>query len=431
MPAFPFIDGFEHEKEDSVTGDSDVIPPLRAVEPIRLNIQGMTVFGLKDPLQLSEHVVCLPREALGILVFFDGMHSILDVQAELTRRTGRMVFTDDIRAIVDKLDTAFLLDNNRYRQAFADKVAEYRAKPFRPASHAGLSYQKDPELLRADLDSFFNGDGGPGDLAHFCDSRRPKGLVAPHIDIRNGGACFAHGYHALAQGQPSDVYVIFGTGHSGVEGLFTACTLDFDTPLGLVHTDREVIRLLEEEFGADPASEEILHASEHVIEFQTVFLQYAFGERRDFTIVPIVTSLSPLYFDGDRRFEAERSRTERFCAGLKRACERSGKTVCYIASADLDHIGPRYGDQFVPHEGTVREALEKDRTTLSYLERLDRDGFVRDVAEDNDNRKICGFSPIVALLDCMEASEGRLLNLDYTYVDDKHSFVTFASVVFH
>jgi MEMO1 family protein len=411
--------------------DPDYKPKLRNVDPVNLAIDGTPVIGLKDPLQLRQEMVCIRREAVPLVAMFDGRHSLLDIQAELTRSSGRIVFLEDIKNVVEKLDEAFLLEGDRFRQAFEHKVAEYRKMPFRPASHAGTSYSADPESLRDELTAFFTGDGGPGLPEFCCDGRRPVGLIAPHIDIRAGGRCFAAAYHALAAGQPSDVYVILGTGHGGVQGLFTATTHDFETPLGRVTTDRELLDALGSELGRDPASEEILHATEHVIEFQAIFLQHLFGDRHPFTIVPILCSLSHRFFVDDGPFQDQKRAVEEFCAGLKEVCRQSSRSVCFIASADLDHIGPRYGDSFVPHRGTIAEALEKDGSLLSSLENLDLQSFIQQIAHENDARRICGFSPITTMLQCMDASEGRTLALDYARVDDRNSFVSFASVIFH
>jgi AmmeMemoRadiSam system protein B len=142
-------------------------------------------------------------------------------------------------------------------------------------------------------------------------------------------------------------------------------------------------------------------------------------------------SLDHNLFSGAEAFAEQRRLFDEFCRAIKGLCRESGKTVCFIASADLDHIGPRYGDSFVPHKGTVADALEKDEQLLRELERMDVAGFVRTVARENEARRICGFSPIATMLHCMEASEGKLLALDYAQVDDRSSFVSFASMIFH
>ncbi len=411
--------------------DPDYKPKLRNVDTIHLAVEGRPVIGLKDPLQLRQEMVCIHREALPVVAMFDGRHSLLDVQEELTRRFGRLIFLEDIKSIAEKLDEAFLLEGNRFRHAFENKVVQYRSMPFRPASHAGTSYSADSETLRNELTAFFTSDGGPGLPAFFSEVKRPVGLIAPHIDIRAGGRCFAAAYHALAAGQPSDIYVILGTGHGGVEGLFTATSHDFETPLGRVTTNREFLAALSSELGRDPAAEEILHATEHVIEFQVIFLQYLFGGRHPFTIVPILCSLSHRFFDNDGPFRSQRTAVEEFCSSLKEVCRRNSGSVCFIASADLDHVGPRYGDSFSPHQGTIVESLEKDARMLASLENVDRGDFIQQIVSENDSRRICGFSPITTMLHCMDASEGRSLALDYACVDDLNSFVSFASMIFH
>ena len=414
-----------------MSADNEYKPKLRNVEPIPVLVQGREAICLKDPFELADGMLCVPREALPILALLDGRRSLRDIQAELTRQTRRLVFSDDVRALVDTLEKACLLDGESFQRALEKKLADYRAMPYRPASHAGKSYSEDPTVLRDELKTFFEGADGPGAPELFSDSRRPVGLIAPHIDVRAGGRCFAEAYHSLASGRPADTYVIFGTGHAGVQDVFTATNLDFRTPLGDVQTDKEFLKALKREFGADPAAEELLHINEHVIEFQLIFLQYVFAGRHRFTIVPILCSLSHHFFRGDAGFREQRQLFDRFCGAISEVCRRSSRSVCFIASADLDHIGPRYGDPFVPHRGTIAEALEKDSALLSSLERVDIEGFIQGVARDNDERRICGFSHITAMLHCMKASEGRLLSLDYAKVDDRNSFVSFSSMIFY
>ena len=187
-----------------MTHDRDAKPKLRNVEPVPMLVGGRQVIGLKDPLQLSEGILCMSREALPVLAMLDGKNSLLDIQANLSARSGHIVYMDVITALVEKLDEANLLEGERFRKAFEQSVAEYRKRPFRPSSHAGASYSADPNALRNEVEAFFEQENGPGLPDFFSDPRRPVGLIAPHIDVRAGGTCFARGYHALASGQPSD-----------------------------------------------------------------------------------------------------------------------------------------------------------------------------------------------------------------------------------
>ncbi len=411
--------------------DTEIKPRLRNVDPVRVMVDGTQVIGLRDPLGLSENMVCFHPQTIPVLALFDGTHTLRDIQEELTRRAGTVVFMDDINALVSRLDEAFLLEGDRYREAYDRKVIDYRSSPYRLPAHAGTAYSGDPERLRAEMNGYFLEEGGPGLPDLFSDPRRPVGLIAPHIDIRAGGASFAKAYHALASGQPSDLYVIFGTGHAGVERMFTAGTLDYLTPLGKVETDREIVAELEAALGRDPAAEEILHATEHVIEFQIIFLRHVFAGRHNFKILPLLCSLSHHTFAGDGKYHRQRQLFQEYCRAVKDVCTASGRSVCFIASADLDHIGPRYGDGFEPHQGTIKDALEKDAQLVKTLEKVDSEGFIRHVASEDDARRICGFSPITAMLECMDATEGRLLSLDYARVDNRNSFVSFTSMIFH
>ncbi|MDQ1238496.1 MAG: hypothetical protein QG577_681 [Thermodesulfobacteriota bacterium] len=415
-----------------MTYEPDYKPQLRMVEPFPAVVQGKRVVGLKDPLGLSENVVLVPQEVLPLLALFDGRHSLRDIQADLSARAGRIVFLDEIIDVVRTLDKAFLFEGLTAREAFLHRTKTYRNQSVRPCSHAGSSYDPDPEKLSAELQWYFSEQGrGPGQPDFFSKPERPVGLIAPHIDIRAGGACFSRAYHALAQGQPSDVYVILGTGHAGVQGMFTAGTLDYQTPLGVTQVDRDVVDLISKEMGRDAAEEEILHATEHVIEFQVLFLQHMFSGRHEFKIVPILCSLSHRVFDSDARFAEKREMFACYCRALRKACLESGKSVCFIASADLDHVGPRYGDEFVPHRGTVEHSLAKDMELLQSLANLKTDDFIRGIQADDDSRRVCGFSPIVTMMHSMDAAEAELLNLDFAYVDDQKSFVSFGAMIFY
>ncbi len=410
----------------------DYKPKLRNIEPFAASYQGKHVIGLNDPLRLSDKIVFVPHETLPLLAMFDGAHTLRDIQAALSARAGRIIFLDEIQGILETLDKAYLLERPLANDAIRKKTEEYKNRPFRPSSHAGTSYSNDPEKLTQELNSFFDPQrGGPGYPALFSKPDRPVGLIAPHIDIRAGGLSFARAYHALATGQPSDVYVILGTGHAGVQNMFTTGTLDFQTPLGTAKVDSRIVALLSEQLGKDVSEEEILHETEHVIEFQVVFLQHVFRNRHDFTIVPVLCSLSHRIFDSNDSLSEQKQAFYAFCSALRNACRQSGKRACFIASADLDHIGPRYGDQFVPHQGTVNASLEKDGEMLDHLQQLSVDSFIRCITSEGDARRVCGFSPIVTMMHAMEASRAETLSLDFAYVDDRKSFVTFGAMVFY
>ena len=142
--------------------DPEFCPKLRNVDPLPVMVQGRQAIWLKDPLQLSDNKLCMERQALSMLALLDGKHSLRDIQEQLTRQTGQLIFLDEIGTVLQKLDEALLLDGSRFREVFQKKVDDYRKQPFRPSSHTGISYSSDPEKLKNELNEYFAGNGGPG-----------------------------------------------------------------------------------------------------------------------------------------------------------------------------------------------------------------------------------------------------------------------------
>ncbi len=69
--------------------------------------------------------------------------------------------------------------------------------------------------------------------------------------------------------------------------------------------------------------------------------------------------------------------------------------------------------------------------SLSCTENIDAEGFFKSLQEERDKRKICGLSPIYALLSTVKAQKGKLLDYDQALEPDTGSVVSFASVGFY
>ena len=65
---------------------------------------------------------------------------------------------------------------------------------------------------------------------------------------------------------------------------------------------------------------------------------------------------------------------------------------------------------------------------LAAVQAGDADGFFGSVAADRDRRRICGLSPIYALLRSVDGAKGTLRH--YGQSDDPQGVVSYASVVF-
>jgi AmmeMemoRadiSam system protein B len=403
-------------------------PKLRPIEAFPVNLGGREVVCLRDPTQLTDGAVFVPRETLFILAHFDGKHSILDIQEAYTRQSGELLFSDTIKAFIAKLDEHLLLDNERFQAYKQQAIAEFRRSPIRPAAHAGEAYEADPIRLQAQLAGYFAHAEGPGHAACVADDGRIQGILAPHIDPRRGGPCFAWAYDAIRR-VPADLFIVFGTAHQPTSVPFPLTLKDFETPLGLVETDKDFVRALTRRYPTDLLVDEIAHRREHSIEFQVLFLRYVLGAARTFRIVPIL--VGSFHECVERQVNpAEMPHIADFIQIIREVVAERGESVCYIVGGDLAHVGVKFGDQAPLTPAFLTEVAREDQELLAAAARVDAEGFFQVIAAHQGRRWICGFPPTYMLLSTMDAAAGTLLKYDQAVEPATQSMVSYASVVF-
>lgn len=401
-------------------------PKLRPVEAFPTEAEGKRVIALRDPAGYTDSVLLLPPPLLDIVSLFDGEHSILDIQAEIMRRRGELLFREEIDRILAMLDEYGFLDSPRFAERRRHLEETFRRSPTRPAVHAGAAYAREPEALRAQIEGFFAPPDGPGAPAA-PRALSLRAIIAPHIDFHRGGPVYAWAYRELAERSEADCFVIFGTCHAGMDDPFALTLKDYETPFGPAVVDREFADALSRRYGSSLLGSELAHRAEHSIEFQALFLRYLLAGRREFTIVPILASFVHECLALEKDPDAD-PMVGRFLEALRETIAASARRVCLVAGADLAHVGPRFGDPEPVTDPWLRTVESEDRAMLEAVTALDPAGFVDSVAKDGDRRRICGASPIYALLKTVEARTGALLK--YAQWPDPQGTVTFASVAF-
>lgn len=423
-------------------------PRLRRVEsfPVK-QPDGSMVFALRDPEGFAGAVV-LPYQAAFLASLMDGNHTLAELQRELEGRIKSPVALADVESVVRALDERNFLDTDRFRRLWKLEIERYLNLKVRPAAHVGGGYAEDPKLLGEQLRALFADAKGPGEPVMRDVDAEPKddghaavgrlvGIVSPHIDLRRGGVSFAWAYKKLAEESDADLFVILGTGHSPMRNLFSLTKKDFDTPLGTVETDRTFVARVAARMTATPAGkelslygDELAHRQEHSIEFQTVFLQYLLGGRRPFKIAPILTG-SFHEFVQSHTLPSDSPEVEGFVSALRGAVAEYKGKVCFIASADLAHIGQRYGDQALLDGTRLQQQNETDRALMAAACQPDADAFFRLIAERGDRDRVCGLSPIYTMLAATQPKRGELLRYDQAVELDGTSCVSFASAAFY
>ncbi|MFQ5850558.1 MAG: AmmeMemoRadiSam system protein B [Candidatus Binatia bacterium] len=406
-------------------GEDNLRPRLRPVEVFPLpDEKGKARFGLRDPQQISPHILFISAGLARVLQFLDGTRTLEEVRSECQRQLNWDFPLDHLRQVVQMLDQSHFLDNDDFQRYFTKLVELFRQAEVREAHHAGISYSKDAVGLYDFLADFFSQPKGPG-FPNGADGKREiPGIVVPHIDLRTGGHTYAWAYKELAETQRPDVVIVLGTGHSGLKSLFSLTRKRFATPLGELHVDSEFVERLTSLYPYDLFSDEVAHRTEHTIEFQVLFLQLLFGS--GISLVPILCSFAYSMV----RQEKTAAIIRQFTEALRIAICQERRRVCLVASADLAHVGPRYGDS----EEFVGESLERikeaDREMLVYVEKVDGDGFLDYIAREGDRRRICGLSPIYTTLKVLQARRGRVLSHSHGEMDRFGSICSYASVIF-
>ena len=402
-------------------------PKIRYVDAFPVETESGKMIALRDPSGIASDTLILSPDIFYLLQFFDGQHSELDLCNDYRQAFNRVLYTAQIRDILDKLDQHFFLDNITFSKELERQRDQFISLPVRPAAHSGESYESGPDQLNEQLSSYFSNikskeNGRPKEAAI-------KGMIVPHIDIRAGGQSYAHAYQALLKRGGADCFVILGTGHSGLNNLYSILEKDFSTPYGTVAYDRKFTERFKSKYNNFNSADLLTHKREHSIEFQVVFLQHVLRQVRDFTIVPILCSFSHFMLDA-QHFEREKKIVDDFSKTLRETIAESRGRVCVIASVDLSHIGPRYGDDSSPDDNFMTAVRKADQSVLEKTRTLDQNGFLDIFAENDDRFRVCGFSPIYTLLKSLDAKKGQLLDYADAIVDTQKSVVTFASMIF-
>jgi AmmeMemoRadiSam system protein B len=365
-----------------------------------------------------------------IVSLFDGQHSILDIQAEYMRKFREFLYTEKLQEIISQLDEALFLEGEWFQEALRLKEEGFKKASFRETVFAGKSYEANPDRLRAQLGGYFEGAEGPGSLGERKSAKGLKGVVAPHIDFNRGGSCYAFAHREIWERNGLPCFVIFGTAHTPMENPFCLTRKDFVTPLGTLNVDKELVDAIQSRCPDDLFKDEGVQRSEHSIEFQSVFLRYLYPEPNSLRIVPILTgSFQEAIERGISPIEIKP--IQQFIDALKEAVSSLRREVCYIASADLAHMGVQFGDRDGVNEYGLRVIAQEDQEMLEYAEKMDGEGFFSSISREKDRRKICGLPAIYSMLKILGAGEGKLLKYGQAFTPETQSVVTFASLSFY
>jgi AmmeMemoRadiSam system protein B len=337
------------------------------------------------------------------------------IQRAFELNFGEQIDLDIIQDIVAKLNEACLLDNDRSQVGMAELIQSYRALPNRPPALAGLGYPADP----LELDVVFQAYGDGDDLNGW-NPWRGRGIISPHIDYSRGGPIYSRVWRRAQEAVlQADLVLIFGTDHNGSPGRITLTQKAYATPYGVIPTDLDIVNSLAETLGPEAYIEELHHRKEHSVELSAVWLHHIMmanhssGER-SCPMIPILCG-SFHHFLIDDHHPADDLQLTNFIESLKDVTD--GKRVLVVASVDLAHVGPNFGDDFIMDDDRREKLTESDAALMKAITLGDVDRFYDEIAKVEDRNRICGFSSIYLMLRYLGATRGQVVAYEHCPAD--------------
>jgi AmmeMemoRadiSam system protein B len=115
---------------------------------------------------------------------------------------------------------------------------------------------------------------------------------------------------------------------------------------------------------------------------------------------------------------------------LRELAQGDSREICFVAGVDLAHVGKQFGDREPIDENFLKWVEAEDHKLVDRLSDLDAPGFFKEIAKDQDKRKICGFAPLYSLIHLLEGTRGNHLHYGQAFTPETGSAVTFTSLIF-
>ncbi len=383
-------------------------PKLRLVQTQWIDHGGEPALLLQDRLALGARAVVVPRLLAPMLALCDGTRDVAGIRTGLEVWTGVRLDEATVEAALAQLDSALLLDNERYDAAYRKALESYRGLPFRSPALAGGSYPAGRAELAAMLDGYLasahDGDGRQSP------SRRLRGLICPHIDYERGAEVYARVWDRAREAvAESDLFIILGTDHAGGPAELTLTRQSFQTPFGVLRTDVDAVNAVAEAMGEKAAfAAELNHTAEHSIELAAIWLHHLVGSR-DARILPVLCGSFHPFTEGRGR-PAGDERWAGAASALRLIANRDRTLV--IAAADLAHVGPSFGDPGPIGMAEKANLSAFDTEMLTTVSRGDGEGFLDLLVRERDRYRVCGLPPIYLMMSILGQVSGEVVTYD-------------------
>ena len=376
-------------------------PKLREIEIHPIQHQGQEMLLLRDPLHLSDKQIAVPRPLGLLLALMDGTRDSDALEAALSVRAGVRLAAGLLEQLLEDMDAARLLENERFQEARTAALRSYRQAPYRPLTLDVGGLSSTPDVARAELQGYL-------DALPSLDSlgvRLVRGLISPHIDYQRGGSVYAEVWRAgMKAACEAELVIMLGTDHQGSAGTLTLTEQSYATPWGVLPTDLGIVRTLAADLGEEASfAEELHHRGEHSIELAASWLHFMRGGE-PVPMVPILCGHFGAFVEG----HADPAEHEPFAVAVRALREvMDSRRTLVVAAADLAHVGPAFGDSYGLDSIGKAQLRSADERLLETIYAGDARAFFELLRAEGDRRHVCGLPPIYLTLRLLGEVRGR------------------------
>ncbi len=355
-------------------------PHIRQFHPIGVENDQKKVFvALRDPANLRGDGQCpvVPPEILPLLGAFRGEKSL----QEISELSGAP--TDFLVQLVKALDESGLLwgpnCDRLEREAMTRVVTDggFRSAAAEAAGATAEEAKKNiGEWLAAAEDPELDGE--------------LLGIVTPHMDYARSKSTYAAAYKSIGTCKKFARVVILGTNHFGSGDGIVMSRHGFLSPFGAFAPDAPLLDALASKLGDRLFKDEVDLLGEHSISIQLPWIHEVIGR------VPIVAALVPSPLVPMIADDGARVSFDEFVPVMQDLLNAAEGQTLVVASADLSHVGPQFGDQ-TPVGTEIRRQVEAyDRSLLSTYLEGNMEAFLGKVGHDQNHQRWCSIGNMTA-----------------------------------
>lgn len=431
-------------------------PKLRQIRGFPVPMKGpdgqqTNFLGLADAKQISDRPPLVVSPAVkNLLPLFTGEHT-LDAIVE---KIGQGLTREHIEPLVAQLDAAGLLEGPTFEAMLAKMHTEFDASAvLPPASTVALADMLVQQAVGQEREATEEekAEQGAGKLSETMDlwidealkneenpafDALPKAIVAPHIDYARGWLNYAKVWGRMRVVDRPDRVIILGTNHFGMGTGVVGCDKGFSTPFGECAVDAEVVEGLRQRLGEPLFEHRYDHEREHSIELQVAWLQHCLGQGADGSYCKIFGALvhDPTVNNGEP-YDGEGVSVSAFVEAMRKVIEGLPGETLVVASADLSHVGPMFGDkQPLVGEGEDPEKFRNmvassDQEKLAMLVANKPEDLIGSMAWQGNPTRWCSVGNLVATLGITQPDEVQMLNYAGAVDPQGMGMVTHAAMV--